>query len=252
MFWPIVAALRVGEAFQAFVMDFVVLSHDGDWWDIFAMIVIVAKALFIDASDCLCVFLKLLGNSLLCRNDVNTVGEAYKQFFAMSEVFLLFRPLSYVNAALDNVYHESPFGDCEAEESKQDSDANERLELSEFFLQVQRTVDITEPIRFGLRFDKYGEWIDADLAIVYIRLALKSTAPEIHNIAALLCSYAIHDRKAVTTPYIDALFKAGMLSESLMGHLKNGQDLGYDYFGQLTKTNTAVMKTLKPFTFYAV
>ena len=244
MFWPIVAALRVGEAFQAFVMDFVVLSHDGDWWDIFAMIVIVAKALFIDASDCLCVFLKLLGNSLLCRNDVNTVGEAYKQFFAMSEVFLLFRPLSYVNAALDNVYHESPFGDCEAEESKQDSDANERLELSEFFLQVQRTVDITEPIRFGLRFDKYGEWIDADLAIVYIRLALKSTAPEIHNIAALLCSYAIHDRKAVTTPYIDALFKAGMLSESLMGHLKNGQDLGYDYFGQLTKTNTAVMNAL--------
>ena len=243
MFWPIVAALKIEGAFLGFIMEFIVASHDGDWWDIFEMINVVAKAMSVDGSDCICVFLKLLANSLLIGND-SFGGPSFTQFFAMTELFLLFRPLNCVNLALEFAYSESCFG---SSNPSTEQETTKNVEIAEDILlnRVQTVSDSTEQIRFGLRFDKSGEWIDADLAVSYIRLALKSNSNEAINMAALLCSYAMHDREAITSPYIPLLVKSSLLSENMISLLTKGQSLSYDYFCQLTKSNTAVLASLK-------
>lgn len=248
--WPTISALAKGGEYADFAIDLIANSVEFDWAFTFSTIDVVGRALGISYEhykgmylNCLCK--RLLANPLL-------KFDLQHDFWDLATFFIFMRPEDSEYSVTKVTLDKSVFNFDVIPNIKKT--VAEQVTKSSIMHKIEEMGNLPpQKYQYGLRLDKNGKWLDADLAINLIKQAVRTKSETFHNTSCILAAFAIQDKEFEAYECITTLLSMKIATEPALALIQhrdkrhNGPQTNTDVIEKLIQTHEKYYTTLATF-----
>lgn len=179
--YPVISAIMINNKhYTEFIMNFIVQSNieKTGWKSIYSLILIICESVnysnfIVNSYDIIKLFLTALLN----------LEKIDDEILLLSHFYLFFKPNSYKNLALTELFKHSPYCSIKPNQNRSNHEI-EKPTKTVLFENIKKNMKKERIYKLSFRFNKEGSWVDQDFATKLVELSRNN--PKFENMTKAL------------------------------------------------------------------